>query len=182
LIGLPSVVTLTCTTACRHVACAAAVLGNGEVLWANTVIITAGTFLRGVIYRGRETYAAGRHKRTDSGSETDEIEPPSVGLALTFERLGFPLNRLATGTPARLAADSLSFEGMEVGASAGARFLLLARRCCLRAVAGVRLHSLSIAPLARCALSRLLSLPLAPSRATLSPAVAGAVVGLLANG
>ncbi|MFP4097815.1 MAG: tRNA uridine-5-carboxymethylaminomethyl(34) synthesis enzyme MnmG [Alphaproteobacteria bacterium] len=55
------------------------------------VIITTGTFLRGVLHRGTDIIPGGRIN-----------EAPVTGLAETLERLEFPLGRLKTGTPARL--------------------------------------------------------------------------------
>lgn len=68
-----------------------------EIL-ASKVVITTGTFLRGRCFLGRHSYPAGRHMRTAENSETvdgkesltgGEIEPPSIGLALTLERYNF---------------------------------------------------------------------------------------------
>jgi tRNA uridine 5-carboxymethylaminomethyl modification enzyme len=53
----------------------------GNELHSKSVVITTGTFLRGKCYLGRDSYAAGRHMRN-----TDAIEPPSIGLALTLEK------------------------------------------------------------------------------------------------
>ncbi|MFN4088842.1 MAG: tRNA uridine-5-carboxymethylaminomethyl(34) synthesis enzyme MnmG [Alphaproteobacteria bacterium] len=64
---------------------------DGATLHAGAVVITTGTFLRGMIHIGDERYPAGR-----AG------EAPSIGLAATLARAGFALGRLKTGTPPRL--------------------------------------------------------------------------------
>src|ERR1700736_6301913 len=63
-------------------------LTDGRTLAAAAVVVTTGTFLRGLIHIGEEKTPAGRVG-----------EAPSVGLSLPFERLGFSLGRLKTGTP-----------------------------------------------------------------------------------
>ncbi|MDE1900663.1 MAG: tRNA uridine-5-carboxymethylaminomethyl(34) synthesis enzyme MnmG [Alphaproteobacteria bacterium] len=65
--------------------------GAGEYIRAAAIVVTTGTFLRGLIHLGEEKTPAGRIN-----------EPPSRGLSVALERLGFPLGRLKTGTPARL--------------------------------------------------------------------------------
>jgi tRNA U34 5-carboxymethylaminomethyl modifying enzyme MnmG/GidA len=52
-----------------------------------------GTFLRGTCYLGKTAYAAGRHLR-----DSAETEAPSIGLALTLERLKFPLGKTRHNT------------------------------------------------------------------------------------
>jgi len=68
-----------------------AITADGARHAAGAVVLTTGTFLRGVIHRGERTEPAGRVG-----------DAPAIGLALTLERLGFALGRLKTGTPPRL--------------------------------------------------------------------------------
>ncbi|KAM5256510.1 5-taurinomethyluridine-[tRNA] synthase subunit MTO1, mitochondrial [Ctenodactylus gundi] len=74
------------------------VLGDGSTVHAESVVLTAGTFLRGTIVIGLETRPAGRLG-----------DQPSIGLAQTLERLGFAVGRLKTGTPPRIAKESVNF-------------------------------------------------------------------------
>ena len=85
------------------------VLSDGSHVLAPSVVLTTGTFLRGMVHEGPKRTPAGRARREaeiaearhqSQGSE-EEFEAPSLGLASTLERLGFPLGRLATGTPPR---------------------------------------------------------------------------------
>ena len=78
------------------------VLQDGTKLTAKSVIITSGTFLRGIIHRGETQTPAGRVG-----------EGPSVGLALTLGKLGLPLGRLKTGTPARLDGRTIDWSQLE---------------------------------------------------------------------
>ena len=55
------------------------------------MVLTTGTFLRGLIHIGEQQIPAGRVG-----------EAPALGLSTTLERLGFALGRLKTGTPPRL--------------------------------------------------------------------------------
>ncbi len=64
---------------------------DGTAYRCGAVVLTTGTFLRGLIHRGEEKIPAGRVG-----------EAPTIGLAETLERLEFPLGRLKTGTPARI--------------------------------------------------------------------------------
>ena len=80
---------------------------GGEVYDCRAVVLTTGTFLRGVIHRGEEQIPAGRVK------ETGGVEAPSIGLAETLERFEFPLGRLKTGTPARLDGRTIDWDACE---------------------------------------------------------------------
>jgi tRNA uridine 5-carboxymethylaminomethyl modification enzyme len=78
------------------------VLLDGRRLGASAVVLTTGTFLRGLIHRGEETTPAGR-----AG------EKPVLGLSTRLENLGLSLGRLKTGTPARLDARTIDFSVLE---------------------------------------------------------------------
>ncbi|NWX97734.1 MTO1 protein, partial [Nothoprocta ornata] len=81
---------------------AGVVLGDGSRVRAESVVLTTGTFLRGMVVMGLETRPAGRLG-----------DRPAVGLAQTLENLGFAMGRLKTGTPPRLAKDTIDFSGLE---------------------------------------------------------------------
>lgn len=76
---------------------------DGRQWRTRRVVLTTGTFLRGVIHIGTERIPAGR-----AG------EAPALGLSERLYGLGLKLGRLKTGTPARLAAGSINWDGLEV--------------------------------------------------------------------
>jgi tRNA uridine 5-carboxymethylaminomethyl modification enzyme len=78
------------------------VLLDGRRFGTKAVVLTTGTFLRGLIHRGEETTPAGRLG-----------ERPVLGLSTRLEALGLQLGRLKTGTPARLDATSIDYSTLE---------------------------------------------------------------------
>ncbi|MDF1734722.1 MAG: tRNA uridine-5-carboxymethylaminomethyl(34) synthesis enzyme MnmG [Minwuia sp.] len=78
------------------------ITADGEVLPAARVVLTTGTFLRGLIHIGEKRIPAGR-----AG------EAPATGLALTLERAGFALGRLKTGTPPRLDGSTIDWSALD---------------------------------------------------------------------
>jgi tRNA uridine 5-carboxymethylaminomethyl modification enzyme len=78
-------------------------LGDGREFCAGAVVITTGTFLRGLIHLGEKNWPAGRVG-----------EAPAMGLSKSFERAGFKLGRLKTGTPPRLDGTTIDWAGVEM--------------------------------------------------------------------
>lgn len=83
----------------------AVVLSDGRRFACGTVVLTTGTFLRGLIHIGEKTIPAGRVG-----------EAPSLGLSATLERHAFPLGRLKTGTPPRLDGRTIAWSELEMQA------------------------------------------------------------------
>ena len=81
---------------------AGVVLGDGRAFAAAAVVITTGTFLRGLIHIGDTRIPAGRVG-----------EQPSVGLARTIEAAGFRMGRLKTGTPPRLDGKTIDWAALQ---------------------------------------------------------------------
>jgi tRNA uridine 5-carboxymethylaminomethyl modification enzyme len=78
-------------------------LVDGRTLSAGAVVITTGTFLRGLIHLGESNWPAGRVG-----------EAPAMGLSASFERAGFVLGRLKTGTPPRLDGTTIDWSAVEM--------------------------------------------------------------------
>jgi tRNA uridine 5-carboxymethylaminomethyl modification enzyme len=78
-------------------------LCDGREFRAGAVVLTTGTFLRGLIHIGERQIPAGRMG-----------EGPALGLSTTLERLGFRLGRLKTGTPARLDGTTIDWRSVEM--------------------------------------------------------------------
>lgn len=76
---------------------------DGRIFGAAAVVLTTGTFLRGLIHLGEKKIPAGRVG-----------EAPALGLSKTLERLNLPLGRLKTGTPARLDGRTIDWRHMDI--------------------------------------------------------------------
>ncbi|QOG07094.1 tRNA uridine-5-carboxymethylaminomethyl(34) synthesis enzyme MnmG [Aureimonas sp. OT7] len=81
----------------------AVVMADGRRLATANVVVTTGTFLRGLIHLGERQIPAGRVG-----------EAATLGLSATLERLGLRLGRLKTGTPARLDGRTIDWASLEV--------------------------------------------------------------------
>src|SRR5437016_2623094 len=78
-------------------------LVDGRTFGASAVVLTTGTFLRGLIHIGERQTPAGRVG-----------EAPALGLSRTLARLGFALGRLKTGTPPRLDGRTIDWAALEM--------------------------------------------------------------------
>lgn len=78
------------------------ILGDGRRLGCGAVVLTTGTFLRGLIHIGERKIVAGRMN-----------EQASLGLSGTMARMGFTLARLKTGTPPRLDGRTIDWASLE---------------------------------------------------------------------
>lgn len=78
------------------------ILGTGTELKVGAVVLTTGTFLRGLIHLGEQTFPAGRIG-----------DPRAVGLAYTLRRVGLTTGRLKTGTPPRLDGNTIDWAGLK---------------------------------------------------------------------
>ena len=86
---------------------AAGVIGlSGQTYQAGAVVITTGTFLKGIIHRGEERIEAGRIG-----------EAPAIGLSDRLYQLDLPMGRLKTGTPARLDGTTIEWDRLEMQAA-----------------------------------------------------------------
>jgi len=74
------------------------VLANGEKIYSSVVIVTTGTYMKGVILYGSTRISSGPHD-----------EAPSLHLSDAFKRLGFTIKRLKTGTPPRIKKSSIDY-------------------------------------------------------------------------
>jgi tRNA uridine 5-carboxymethylaminomethyl modification enzyme len=78
-------------------------LAGGLEFSAGAVVITTGTFLRGLIHLGEKNWPAGR---------VDEA--PALGLSRSFEQAGFRLGRMKTGTPPRIDGTTIDWLAVEM--------------------------------------------------------------------
>jgi tRNA uridine 5-carboxymethylaminomethyl modification enzyme len=114
-------------------------LRDGREIRSRAVIITAGTFLNGLIHIGDQSWPAGRME-----------EAPAIALAENLRALGLRIGRLKTGTPARLDRETIDFSCFEEqkGDAKPVFFSLRTRACslpqisCYLAYTNERLHSI----------------------------------------
>lgn len=77
-------------------------LADSRTIHCGAVVMTTGTFLRGLVHCGERKWAAGRVG-----------DAPNYGLSATLRRLGLNVGRLKTGTPARLDGRTIDWDGLD---------------------------------------------------------------------
>src|SRR5262249_5577977 len=98
-------------------ACRGVLTERGAEITAGRVVLTTGTFLRGLIHLGEIKIPAGRARGQRDGVPSDlaasAVEEPSIMLARRLQELGFAVGRLKTGTPARLDGRTIDYGALE---------------------------------------------------------------------
>ena len=74
-------------------------LSTGEEIYGKSVILTTGTYMKGQILRGSSKHSGGPHG-----------EKPSLFLSDNLKKLGFTIKRLKTGTPPRIAKETIDYK------------------------------------------------------------------------
>ena len=80
---------------------------GGEEIPCARVVLTTGTFLRGLVHIGEVQFPAGR--MAAHTADADQADPPSIGLSKTLYGFGLQMGRLKTGTPPRLDSRSIDW-------------------------------------------------------------------------
>lgn len=80
----------------------ASIANDGLQIRAEAVVLTTGTFMRGLMHTGEHKSEGGRYG-----------ELPAIGMSATLRRLGFELGRLKTGTPPRLRRSTIDWDGLD---------------------------------------------------------------------
>lgn len=86
----------------EHSTATGVICGMGNKFYAQTIVLTAGTFLNGLIHIGRKNFGGGRM-----------AEKASTGITAQLQSLGLSSGRMKTGTPPRIDGRTLNYDKME---------------------------------------------------------------------
>ena len=89
-------------------------IATGEEISCKSVVLTTGTFLRGLVHIGEVQFSAGR--MAAHTADADQADPPSIGLSKTLYWFGLQMGRLKTGTPPRLDGRTIDWAALEMQA------------------------------------------------------------------
>jgi len=95
---------------------AGVITAEGEEIAAGAVVLTTGTFLRGLIHIGEKKIPAGRASAKGEAIADGNVEAPSVGLSKTLYGFGLAMGRLKTGTPPRLDGKTIDWASLDAQA------------------------------------------------------------------
>lgn len=95
------------------------ITADGAQIRARAVVLTTGTFLKGVIHIGDRRIPAGRANARDAekvwnAADWEDVEAPATGLSERLYGLGLRMGRLKTGTPARLDGRTIAWDRLEM--------------------------------------------------------------------
>ncbi len=93
---------------------AGVIIADGTEIRARAVVLTTGTFLKGVIHIGDRRIPAGRANSRAEDKTWGGVEAPAVGLSERLYGLGLKMGRLKTGTPARLNGRTIDWDRLEM--------------------------------------------------------------------
>lgn len=93
---------------------AGVIAADGTKIRARAVVLTTGTFLKGVIHIGERRIPAGRANSRAEDKTWGGVEAPAVGLSERLYGLGLKMGRLKTGTPARLDGRTIDWDRLEM--------------------------------------------------------------------
>jgi tRNA uridine 5-carboxymethylaminomethyl modification enzyme len=88
------------------------ITSSGEEIRCASVVLTTGTFLRGLVHIGEVQFPAGR--MAAHTADADKADPPSTGLSKTLYGFGLQMGRLKTGTPPRLDGRTIDWAALEM--------------------------------------------------------------------
>jgi tRNA uridine 5-carboxymethylaminomethyl modification enzyme len=93
---------------------AGVITAEGRTIRCGAVVLTTGTFLRGLIHIGEKKIPAGRAASSSAALGQSGVDPPSVGLSEKLYSMGFSMGRLKTGTPPRLDGKTIDWAQLDV--------------------------------------------------------------------
>ena len=88
------------------------ITSTGEEISCAAIVLTTGTFLRGLVHIGEVKFPAGR--MAAHSADADKADPPSLGLSKTLYGFGLRMGRLKTGTPPRLDGRTVNWSALEM--------------------------------------------------------------------
>ena len=93
---------------------AGVITADSKTIRCGAVVLTTGTFLRGLIHIGEKKIPAGRAVSSSAAMGQDGVDAPSIGLSEKLYGMGLSMGRLKTGTPPRLDGKTIDWAKLDV--------------------------------------------------------------------